>query len=83
MQLPQTRIKGKLFWKKRWYSICSTHADYQEDCPRCNVGGWHNMWLLSISNFFHTHFWNLWFYWNNGRFPKGTYEDYTDISKKK
>jgi hypothetical protein len=23
-----------------WYSICSSHRDHREDCPRCNVGSW-------------------------------------------
>lgn len=73
MYLPQKEDKGKFFWKKRWYSICSAHMVYDKDCPRCNVGGWHNLWGLAIGGFFHDHFYKLWFYYQNGNFPDHDY----------
>lgn len=75
MEYPQKKDRGKFFWKKRWFSICSAHMYYQEDCPRCNAGGWHNLWLLAISGFFHDHFYKLWFYYQNGTWPNHNYED--------
>lgn len=77
------REKGWFFWKQRWYSICSAHLEYDDTCPRCKVGYWHYTWGVAVSGFFHDHFWKLWFYWQNGEFPHGTYEDYTDMPKKK
>lgn len=72
------REKGKFLWKKRWYSICSAHQDYKEDCPRCNAGTWNNIVMLAISGFFHDHFYNLWFYWMNGHFPDYNYRKHKD-----
>lgn len=28
---------------EQWYSICSAHHDYDENCPRCSVGRWINV----------------------------------------
>lgn len=36
------KTKGRFLWRSTWYSICSAHREYKEDCPRCNVGGWSN-----------------------------------------
>ena len=68
-KLPQLTTKGKFFWKKRWYSICSAHVEYDENCPRCKVGAWHNMWGIAIDSFFCRYFYKIWFYRHNGCFP--------------
>lgn len=73
-QLPQTKIQGKLFWKKRWYSICSAHVTYDDTCPRCKVGAWHNVWGIAISGFFAKWFYPFWFYYQNGEFPPKNYK---------
>lgn len=75
MKYPQKKEKGILFWKKRWFSICSIHMEYNEDCPRCNKGSWVNLHSLSISHFFHKYFYKLWFYYQNGTWPDHKYED--------
>lgn len=42
--------KGFFIFKKRWYSICSAHQEYQHDCALCNVGNWHSVLLGKIEN---------------------------------
>ena len=36
-----TRGKGSL--KEEWYSICSMHHEYDENCDMCNCGKWINV----------------------------------------
>lgn len=59
------RSRGHLFWKQEWYSICSMHHDYKEDCHICNAGTWENIILIKISGWFHDHFYKLWFWYVN------------------
>jgi hypothetical protein len=54
------KTKGKLFWKKEWYSICSIHRQYKEDCGMCNTGHYVNVWMNKISNFIFRNFPELW-----------------------
>ena len=42
------RDKGILFWKQRWFSICSAHQQYNKECKTCNVGCWENVWRTNI-----------------------------------
>jgi len=56
-------IKGKFFWKKRWYSFCGAHQKYDEKCNLCQCGNWHNVWLMTINEFFHDHCYYLWYWW--------------------
>jgi|AntAceMinimDraft_16_1070373.scaffolds.fasta_scaffold16553_3 hypothetical protein len=63
--LKKIREKGKFFWKKRWYSICSIHYEYNKECPMCNAGTWSNVWGTAISSFFCDHLYKLWFWWVN------------------
>lgn len=58
-------VKGKYLWKKRWYSICSTHQIYSKDCPRCNIGSWHSDWKQSITSWFFHNFPKFWIWWVN------------------
>lgn len=61
--------KGKYFWKKSWYSICSMHREHDETCNICKSGTWENNWLVVIDGFIHDHCYKLW-YWNANRKPK-------------
>lgn len=36
-------VRGKLFWKERWFSICSAHIDRNPDCAQCDHGHWVNV----------------------------------------
>jgi hypothetical protein len=47
----KNRTKGFLFWKKRYYSICSRHQIYDENCDICNKGFWINIWKSKLDNF--------------------------------
>lgn len=40
--------KGFFIFKKKWYSICSAHQEYKNDCALCNVGSWKNVILSKI-----------------------------------
>jgi hypothetical protein len=51
---------GKLWWKKDWYSICSMHRKYREDCLRCNTGEYINRWKHNISSFIFDNFPAFW-----------------------
>ena len=44
--------KGKLWWKKEWYSICSRHQEYDKYCSICQCGTWENVWKLEISKIY-------------------------------
>lgn len=59
------RTKGKFFWRKSWYSICSVHFNYKNDCGMCNAGSWHYDILSKIDGIIHDHWYSLWFYWHN------------------
>jgi hypothetical protein len=58
-------FRGKGLRKERWYSICSAHGDHDKDCPRCQVGHWHNVFTIKISGWFHDHCYPLWYFWVN------------------
>jgi hypothetical protein len=45
-------VKGKFFWKKEWYSFCSTHQTYNPKCNRCNTGQYVNVWGNYINGIF-------------------------------
>ena len=34
------RTRGKGLKREIWFSICSTHHNYKDDCDRCNTGEW-------------------------------------------
>lgn len=42
------RDKGKFFYKKRWFSLCSAHLQYNYECINCNTGTWKNVWRTNI-----------------------------------
>ena len=58
-------VRGKGMKKETWYSICSTHMNYNKNCPRCDIGSWRNAWLGAISGWFHDNVHWLWYFWIN------------------
>ena len=42
------RLIGRLWWKKRWFSICSAHGEYNEACGMCKAGYWKNVWQWKL-----------------------------------
>ena len=59
-------VRGKLWWKEEWYSICSMHGgNHQEDCNMCNTGNWVNVWMHNIGSIIYKLFPNLWRWWVN------------------
>ena len=78
MKLP---TKGKYFWKKEWYSICSIHHQHNEKCEMCNTGNWHNVLLGNILNFLYYKiniFYKIWQLWQKF-FGKLKFQSYKDI----
>lgn len=61
----KNRLKGKLFCKKRWFSICSAHFNYKEDCSTCNAGSWTNIWKWKIGGFIFKVMPKFWIWWTN------------------
>jgi len=59
------REKGKFFWKKKWYSICSMHYEYNKDCNMCRTGVWKNVWSSNISEWIFDNFPNFWRWYVN------------------
>jgi len=43
-------VKGRFFWKKEWYSICSMHREYNPDCSMCKSGSWQNILLVKLDS---------------------------------
>jgi hypothetical protein len=44
------RTRGKGLKKEVWYSICSAHRDYKEDCSACNTGSWYKVWKVKVES---------------------------------
>lgn len=57
--------KGKLFWKKEWFSICSIHHDFDPNCELCNIGSWHNIILYNIGLFIYKMMPDIWKFFKN------------------
>lgn len=57
--------KGKLFWKERWFSFCSMHFKYEEDCCACNTGSWTNVWKWKIGGLLFKVMPKIWIWWMN------------------
>lgn len=54
------KTKGKLFYKKEWYSICSLHKKPIPDCIMCNSGQWYNLLKRKIEICIYKFFPKLW-----------------------
>jgi len=59
--------KGKLFWKKEWFSICSIHHEFDADCHMCKVGSWNNIISYKIGGIIFKIMPNIWKYFKNKR----------------
>jgi len=59
------RTRGKGLKKEIWFSICSSHQEYDENCPRCTTGTWNNVIKYKISSFIFDVCPSLWRWWVN------------------
>ena len=59
------RTRGKGLKKEVWFSICSAHMEYDENCPRCATGTWNNVIKHKISSLIYDIFPSLWRWWVN------------------
>ena len=59
------RTRGKFLKKQIWFSICSMHAAYDENCNMCNHGSWENVIHYKISSVIYKFFPSLWRWWLN------------------
>jgi hypothetical protein len=57
--------KGWGPWRQRWYSVCSTHAAAEPQCPQCEAG----CWVYVLTNLFERAVFrvapSLWLWWVN------------------
>lgn len=59
------RTRNKGIKKEIWFSICSKHALYNENCNMCNTGSWKNAIKYKISSLIYDLFPSLWRWWIN------------------
>lgn len=64
-EFPFSKDKGILFWRKRWFSICSMHRIHDDNCNMCRAGHWTNVWAYHIEGFVYDWFPNFWSWWVN------------------
>lgn len=60
--------RGRFLFKEQWYSICSMHANHDDDCELCNTGTWKNIYMSVFSSFVFKHFPKFWVFWVNFNF---------------
>ena len=77
VKLPK-RTRGKGLKKEVWYSLCSAHGEYQEDCKLCNAGYWDRVYKVTLEHILYKVSWKAWFRYMNGHWPDGNYKDYTE-----
>lgn len=56
---------GKLWNKKRWFSFCSKHAEYDKNCLICQGGTWTNVWKHNIEKVIYKISPRFWMWWVN------------------
>jgi len=61
------KYKMKTKFLKQWFSLCSAHHKYQEDCSMCDTGNWVFMPAHWISGWFFRVSPGLWRWWMNLR----------------
>lgn len=61
----ETKTRGTGLKKEIWFSICSRHAIYDENCKMCNTGSWNNAIKHKISSLIYKLFPSLWRWWAN------------------
>ena len=59
------RTRGKFLKKEEWYSICSRHIEYDENCQACNKGGWYNIYKSKLSGVLYDISPKFWIWINN------------------
>jgi len=59
------RLRGSFFKKEEWWSICSKHIEYDENCKTCNIGSWKNVWKHNMSAILYDISPKIWIYFNN------------------
>ena len=52
-------------WRKEWYSICSGHYLWNEECSICNVGRWVNVWRHAVGHVIYRVAPGVWRWWAN------------------
>jgi hypothetical protein len=48
-----------------WYSICSRHGEYHEECGACNKGRWINQDYQELEQWLYRNSMKLWRQWAN------------------
>jgi hypothetical protein len=59
------RLRGRWFRREEFYSVCSRHYQWREDCNQCQAGMWRNIWMHHVSAFFNRFAYPLWHWWVN------------------
>ena len=54
------KTRTKYFLKQEWYSFCSAHNYYNDNCENCSKGTWKFLFILKISQFFYLKTPRLW-----------------------
>lgn len=58
-------VRGKLWWKERYFSICSAHYEHKDDCKTCNTGTWTNVWKWKMGGVIFKVMPKVWIWWMN------------------
>jgi len=59
------KTRGKGLKKQIWFSFCSRHQEYEENCDLCNMGTWESAITYKISSLIYKFFPSLWAWWVN------------------
>jgi len=60
--------RGRGLFREEYYSICSAHQEFNQECSTCKIGSWHNVWL-GVANSVLFKVWPALWIWNANR-PK-------------
>ena len=58
-------VRGHLWWREQYLSICSQHQADDPTCPRCQHGSWVNVWRTRVGQFVFAISPSLWRWWTN------------------
>ena len=62
------RTRKKYGFTQVWYSICSSHREYNKTCRLCTQGYWSYNWVRKIDSFIFNKFPSFWLWWSNFNF---------------
>lgn len=62
------RLRGHLWWREEWYSICSRHQKHDPACSTCQGGRWINVGRAYMSNVAFAISPRLWRWWTGRPF---------------